>query len=264
MIGRSIPGARTGDNGRRIGAGRAAWYQHAGRTASGEKFDPNKHTAAHHTLPFGTRVRVVHEQTGRSVTVRINDRIPRKATILIDLSRASAQAIGLAGVGQVSLYQLDRAPGIMTDTDGERTTASRRQAAGAGPSVVSDEAPSRSRPIVKHGQTAKGFPITIAGQSGLRKSAGRSAPSKVNGDNRVASRSEKVSAAAPVYLPESLAPTDWLGSLTQPRAFLKNVGWVNQGHSAAVARYSNSVGENCLCLWRSRFRGGAAPWRYPD
>jgi rare lipoprotein A (peptidoglycan hydrolase) len=92
---------------RRIGAGRAAWYQHPGRTASGEIFDPNRLTAAHHTLPFGTRLRVVNEATGRSVVVRINDRIPRSTVkIAIDLSRASARAIGLDDVGRVSLYRL--------------------------------------------------------------------------------------------------------------------------------------------------------------
>ena len=91
---------------RRIGTGRATWYQHPGRTASGEPFNPNRLTAAHRTLPFGTRVRVVHELTRRSVDVRINDRIPRTAKAVIDLSRASAKAIGLTGAARVSLYQL--------------------------------------------------------------------------------------------------------------------------------------------------------------
>jgi len=86
--------------------GRATWYQHPGRTASGETFNPNRLTAAHRTLPFGTRVRVVHEATGRSVDVRITDRIPRKAKAVIDLSRASAKAIGMTGVARVFLYQL--------------------------------------------------------------------------------------------------------------------------------------------------------------
>jgi rare lipoprotein A len=102
------PPARSGPaaQGRLIGAGRAAWYEHPGRTASGETFDPNRLTAAHHTLPFGTQVRVVNAETGRSVVVRINDRIPRKTKILIDLSRAGGKAIGLAGTGRVSLYRL--------------------------------------------------------------------------------------------------------------------------------------------------------------
>jgi rare lipoprotein A len=97
---------------RPIGSGRAAWYEHPGRTASGEKFDPDRMTAAHKTLPFGTRLRVVNLQNGRTVVVRINDRIPAKTkTITIDLSRGSARAIGIQGVGRVALYQLDGSPG---------------------------------------------------------------------------------------------------------------------------------------------------------
>jgi rare lipoprotein A len=93
---------------RPIGSGRAAWYEHPGRTASGEKFDPNRMTAAHKTLPFGTRLRVVNLQNGRTVVVRINDRIPAKTkTITIDLSRGSARVIGIKGVGRVALYKLD-------------------------------------------------------------------------------------------------------------------------------------------------------------
>ena len=95
--------------GRRIASGRGAWYEHPGRTASGEIFDPRRLTAAHHSLPFGTALRVVNEASGRSVVVRVNDRIPRKTRIVIDLSRAGAKAIGLAGVGRVSLYRLDPA-----------------------------------------------------------------------------------------------------------------------------------------------------------
>jgi rare lipoprotein A len=93
---------------RPIGSGRAAWYEHPGRTASGEKFDPDRMTAAHKTLPFGTRLRVVNLQNGRAVLVRINDRIPAKTkTIAIDLSRGSARAIGISGIGRVALYQLN-------------------------------------------------------------------------------------------------------------------------------------------------------------
>jgi rare lipoprotein A len=101
--------ARAG--GRRIASGRGAWYEHPGRTARGEIFDPRRLTAAHHTLPFGTTLRVVNEANGRSVVVRVNDRIPRKTNkIVIDLSRAGGKAIGLAGIGRVSLYQLSPAP----------------------------------------------------------------------------------------------------------------------------------------------------------
>jgi rare lipoprotein A len=92
---------------KRIGAGRAVWYDLPGRTANGEQFDPNAMTAGHRTLPFGTRVRVVNPQTGRSVVVRINDRGPVQRKFEIDLSRGSARAIGVTGVSTVELYAAD-------------------------------------------------------------------------------------------------------------------------------------------------------------
>jgi rare lipoprotein A len=84
--------------------GKASWYgafHHGRRTASGEIFNQNALTAAHRSLPFGTRLRVTNHQTGRSTVVRVNDRGPFKANRIIDLSRAAAQAIGLQGVGLV-------------------------------------------------------------------------------------------------------------------------------------------------------------------
>jgi rare lipoprotein A len=93
--------------GRRIGAGRAVWYEHPGRTASGEPYNPNQLTAAHKTLPFGTRVRVVNLRNRRSVVVRINDRLSPKLGYAIDLSRRSARAIGIDGVGRVALFKID-------------------------------------------------------------------------------------------------------------------------------------------------------------
>lgn len=87
----------------------ASWYDCLGkgecsrskRTANGEKFNPNAHTAAHRTLPFGTRVKVTHR--GRSVIVRINDRGPFIRGRHIDLSRAAARKIGCKGVCKVSI-----------------------------------------------------------------------------------------------------------------------------------------------------------------
>jgi rare lipoprotein A len=82
--------------------GRASWYGlafHGRKTASGEKFDMNALTAAHPTLPFGTRVLVRNPSNGRSVTVRINDRGPYTGGRVIDLSFAAARAIGIVGFG---------------------------------------------------------------------------------------------------------------------------------------------------------------------
>ena len=93
-----------------IARGLASWYGepfHGRRTASGEVFDMNELTAAHKTLPFGTRVRVRHISTGKEVTVRINDRGPHVPGRIIDLSRAAASALGLVqgGVARVALLR---------------------------------------------------------------------------------------------------------------------------------------------------------------
>jgi len=98
-----------GSSGKVIQSGRASWYGpgfHGRRTASGETFNTNDLTAAHRTLPFGTKVRVVNKKTGRSVVVRINDRGPYAHGRVIDLSKASAQAIGISGVASVDVAQL--------------------------------------------------------------------------------------------------------------------------------------------------------------
>ena len=73
---------------------------------SGPAFNTNDMTAAHRTLPFGTKVKVVNKKTGKSVVVRINDRGPYAHGRVIDLSKASAQALGISGVGSVTLAQL--------------------------------------------------------------------------------------------------------------------------------------------------------------
>jgi rare lipoprotein A len=95
-----------------ITGGVASWYgaKFAGhRTASGERFDPSDYTAAHRTLPFGTRVRVT-DADGDSVVVRINDRGPFARGRVIDLSQAAARELGLTrtGSGKVSLAVLDQ------------------------------------------------------------------------------------------------------------------------------------------------------------
>lgn len=73
------------------------------RTASGERMNPHAMTAAHKTLPFGTRVRV--SSGSRSIVVRINDRGPFVRGRCIDLSYGAAKAIGLLGVARVTVTQ---------------------------------------------------------------------------------------------------------------------------------------------------------------
>lgn len=82
--------------------GIASWYgarYHGRRTANGERFDMNALTAAHRTLPFGTRVRVTNLGNGRSVVVRINDRGPFVRGRIIDLSRHAAERLGFTRQG---------------------------------------------------------------------------------------------------------------------------------------------------------------------
>ena len=99
------------DAGRFLGGGRASWYEHPGRTANGEAYDPDDLTAAHHSLPFGTRVKVVNRDNSRSVVVRITDRTNEhtkaKRDYAIDLSRESARELGIEGIGWVDLYRAD-------------------------------------------------------------------------------------------------------------------------------------------------------------
>ena len=86
-------------------AGTASYYSadYRGRVASGSQYDPQKFTAAHKTLPFGTRVRVNCPRTGRSVTVVINDRGPFSPGRVLDLSYAAAQALHMIGRGLVKV-----------------------------------------------------------------------------------------------------------------------------------------------------------------
>jgi rare lipoprotein A len=100
------------ETGREFQRGTASWYGpgfHGRRTASGERFDSHDMTAAHRSLPFGTRLRVVNETNGRSVVVRVNDRGPFAHRRIIDLAKGPAQTLGLmsSGTAYVSLHRLD-------------------------------------------------------------------------------------------------------------------------------------------------------------
>jgi rare lipoprotein A len=90
---------------------KASWYgggeKLSSRTASGEHFNGGGLTAAHRSLPFGTRVQVTNVQTGRAVVVRINDRGPFVGGRSLDLARGAAQAIGLHSTGAVRMVVLN-------------------------------------------------------------------------------------------------------------------------------------------------------------
>jgi len=79
--------------------GLASYYSEGAQTASGERFNPQELTAAHRSLPFGTRLRVTNLSTGRSVTVRVNDRGPFVAGRVVDVSYSAASSLGMIGTG---------------------------------------------------------------------------------------------------------------------------------------------------------------------
>lgn len=89
-----LPGLAQADQ-----VGHASWYALHSRTASGEMMNPSEMTAAHRSLPFGTKVLVENLSNGHSVVVRINDRGPFVGGRIIDVSKAAASALGMLGSG---------------------------------------------------------------------------------------------------------------------------------------------------------------------
>lgn len=83
----------------RAQCGKASWYQLTSMTANGEYANPNKMTAAHKSLPFNTKVKVVNLRNGRSIIVRINDRGPFVKGRIIDVTRAGAAKLGFKSRG---------------------------------------------------------------------------------------------------------------------------------------------------------------------
>ena len=86
--------------------GKASWYALHSKTANGERMQPYALTAAHRSLPFGTKIRVSNKKTGKSVVVRINDRGPFIRGRFLDLSKGAARSIGMGGVGSVCMAKI--------------------------------------------------------------------------------------------------------------------------------------------------------------
>lgn len=130
--------------------GMASWYgrEFQGKaTASGEKFNMNKYTAAHKSLPFGTLLEVKNLDNGKIVKVRINDRGPYKGNRIIDLSYTSAKELGMLADGQALV-------GINILKKGADREASRKS---MDLEAVSDEGD--ALPKVKSGRSADGFSV---------------------------------------------------------------------------------------------------------
>lgn len=104
-----------------IAEGKATYYadrMHGHRTASGDKYDKKQLTAAHATLPFNTMVEVTNVKNGKTVVVKINDRKAKSRQIIIDLSRAAAEEIGLIrdGITTVRLKEVEKEEEKQQDT----------------------------------------------------------------------------------------------------------------------------------------------------
>jgi peptidoglycan lytic transglycosylase len=105
MLACCVGSAEAVAQGSRQFAGVAAFYStdYAGRTACGERYDPKKFTAAHRSLPFGTRLRVTDPRSQRSVVVIVNDRGPFTKGRVLDLSLAAAKALHMMDRGLIKV-----------------------------------------------------------------------------------------------------------------------------------------------------------------
>ncbi len=104
--------AQAGDSRSHVGEGIASYYGAelgGNRTANGERFDPGAMTAAHRTLPFGSRIAVTNLSNGKEVIVRVNDRGPWGKSRIIDISHAAAREIDMhrSGTARVRLELLE-------------------------------------------------------------------------------------------------------------------------------------------------------------
>jgi peptidoglycan lytic transglycosylase len=113
MMKRRVTAARRYATARRYAApastpshGVASFYTEGTKTANGEKFNTLDLTAAHPTLPFGTKLRVTNVKTGQAVTVRVNDRGPYVPGRVVDVSYSAADALGMVGKG-IAKVKLD-------------------------------------------------------------------------------------------------------------------------------------------------------------
>lgn len=93
----------TSANAASVNCGRASWYALTSKTASGERMNPAGMTAAHRTLPLGSKVRVTNQSNGKSLIVRINDRGPFIKGRVLDLSKGAAKQLGFINAGHTNV-----------------------------------------------------------------------------------------------------------------------------------------------------------------
>jgi rare lipoprotein A len=150
--------------------GHASWYSlPANTTANGEQMDPNELTAAHRSLPFGTRVLVENLANGRSVVVRINDRGPFIGGRIIDLSKAAAASIGMIDAGTAKV-RVTTAGGSALAALGE-ATAKAKAGATLAAAAKADVAQPKAKAIASNRSKPKS--VTAKASMGPRYAARR-------------------------------------------------------------------------------------------
>ena len=146
--------------------GKAAWYDLDGQTASGERASGSTMTAAHRTLPFGTKVRVENLANGRSVIVRVNDRGPFVGGRVIDVTRAAAEELDMvrSGIAKVRVSVVegktrldegcaDPSPRVLTaEAVANDTRAKPKAAAAEPPAATATPSPNESKPTRSGGK----------------------------------------------------------------------------------------------------------------
>lgn len=140
----AVIGVAASDGAAQASCGTASWYHEGARTANGERYRPDGISAAHKTLPFGTRVLVRNQRTGRTVTVRINDRGPFIRGRIIDLSRGAKRLMGMDGLAPVCITVLGRGESYADAGEAKTRRVSRKSRARVGESYAdAGEAPTR-------------------------------------------------------------------------------------------------------------------------
>ena len=169
--------------------GHASWYSlPANITANGERMDPNELTAAHRSLPFGTRVLVENLANGRSVVVRINDRGPFVGGRIIDLSKAAAASIGMIDAGTAKVRVTTETGGNALAALGQATAKAKDGASLTAKAKVEMASAETPRQVIAEAKSSKGKRVAAKASSRLTHIAKKTdAPAKV----RVASASKR-------------------------------------------------------------------------
>ena len=148
--------------------GHASWYSlPSNKTANGERMNPNELTAAHRSLPFGTRVLVENLSNGRSVVVRINDRGPFIGGRIIDLSKAAAASIGMINAGTAKVRVTAAAGGSTLAALGETTAGAKNGATSAAAATVDIAA--AEMPKTKAVASKSSKPRNVAAKASMSK-----------------------------------------------------------------------------------------------